>query len=469
MTLAADQQRVARLQRIDTAQDRLGPVGDLGRVGARAGHDGGTDQGRVLGPGVVVGDDHHIGMIARGLAHQRALAPVAVAARADDADDAPHHMRTQRLQRGDHRARLVGVIHKDRRTVLALRDQLHPAPYGGQLRQHAQDVVGAVARGQAQAHRRQHVFRLEPADQRQPHQMRPPHHREPQILPRRVIALAQDAQHRGLSGADGGQGQAAIGRDVGHLAAALAVDVDDGSGAVLQHAVEQKGLGREIFVKARVVIQVILAEIGEGPGLDPHPVQAALIQSVAGGLHRGMGDARGDRLGQDAVQGQRIGGGMGKLRLVIALDPHRAQADRLVAQRLPDLAGEAGHAGLAAGAGDGHDMVGLIGEPQRRGAGQGCARILGHDQRPVPARQDVGGDLGALTVGQDGGGLHAQRVLDEFAAMDGRSRQGREQVPGLDRAAVDGQPRDPRVTPTGGAQPQLRQRHVVLVHSPTRH
>ena len=26
-------------------------------------------------------------------------------------------------------------------------------------------------------------------------------------------------------------------------------------------------------------------------------------------------------------------------------------------------------------------MVGLIGEPQRRGAGQGCARILGHDQR----------------------------------------------------------------------------------------
>lgn len=54
-------------------------------------------------------------------------------------------------------------------------------------------------------------------------------------------------------------------------------------------------------------------------------------------------------------------------------------------------------------------------------------------------------------------------------AKDGRSRQGREQVPGLDRAAVDGQPRDPRVTPTGGAQPQLRQRHVVLVHSPTRH
>ena len=63
VTLAADQQRIARPQHVDTAQDGFGAVaylaGQFGTAGiGNARHHRGTDRGRLFAAWVVIGDDH---------------------------------------------------------------------------------------------------------------------------------------------------------------------------------------------------------------------------------------------------------------------------------------------------------------------------------------------------------------------------------------------------------------------------
>ncbi len=61
----------------------MGAVADIGG-GRNGGKDLGADIGGVLGAGVVVGDDHHVGQFPGDGAHFRALAGIAVAAAAED-------------------------------------------------------------------------------------------------------------------------------------------------------------------------------------------------------------------------------------------------------------------------------------------------------------------------------------------------------------------------------------------------
>ena len=233
--------------------------------------------------------------------------------------------------------------------------------------------------------------------------------------------------------------------------------------------IEQQCLGGEIVVKAGMVIQMILAEIGECARLDSHTVQTPLVQSVAGCLHRRMAHAGLGGLGQDAVQGQRIGRRVLQRSLEIALNAHRAKADRTVAQRLPDLAGETGDRGLAGCAGDGHHMTRLRLEPQGRGSGKGRARILGDDQRAIPIGQRPGRDVRPGAVGQHRRRLHAQGVANEFRPMHRRSRQGGEQMARPDRPAIQRKSGDRGIQPIPGPQAQLRQRLSALPHDLTRH
>ena len=62
----------------------------------RAGQDLGADRGRVLRARIVVGDDGHVGQLGGDLAHQRALAPVPVAAGAEHHDQPAARVRPQR-------------------------------------------------------------------------------------------------------------------------------------------------------------------------------------------------------------------------------------------------------------------------------------------------------------------------------------------------------------------------------------
>src|SRR5258707_5581553 len=88
VTLAGDQQNVARLERGHGAADRLAAIADLAHV-RRAGrplHDGGADRGGIFAARIVVGDDNPVGALGRGCAHQWSLAPVTGAAGAQHDD-----------------------------------------------------------------------------------------------------------------------------------------------------------------------------------------------------------------------------------------------------------------------------------------------------------------------------------------------------------------------------------------------
>ena len=69
------------------------------------------------------------------------------------------------------------------------------------------------------------------------------------------------------------------------------VEVDDRRAALRQHAVEQPELGREIGLEVGVVVEVVAGEVGEARRREPHAVEPALVEPVAGCLHRRMGDA----------------------------------------------------------------------------------------------------------------------------------------------------------------------------------
>ena len=109
-----------------------------------------------------------------------------------------------------------------------------------------------------------------------------------------------------------------------------------------------------VLLDGRMVVHVVAAEIGEGAGREPDAVEPPLVEAVARRLHRGMGDAGIGKLGEQLVQLDRIG--RGELTVVVAAGRHDAggaDAGRRVSRLLPDLAGEGGDRGLAAGAGDG--------------------------------------------------------------------------------------------------------------------
>ena len=142
-----------------------------------------------------------------------------------------------------------------------------------------------------------------------------------------------------------------------------------------------------------------------------------------------MGDADRGGLGQNAVQGQGSGWyGPTAVKSpctpmvprLIALCPSACQIWRvkLATEVLPDVPVTA--------------TMHWAG-PQTTARRRRPARRAGPRPPPAPrpGRQFTGGDLGALAVGQDGARALAQRILDELAAMDGRSGQAANRYPGL--------------------------------------
>ncbi len=142
--------------------------------------------------------------------------------------------------------------------------------------------------------------------------------------------------------------------DAGHARSRFAVDIHHGAGAARQQLGEQAKLLREIILEARVVVQMIARDIGEGAGRERDAVDAALLQAVARGFEREMGDAVLGKRGEDRVQLDRVGRGvLEHLGAARADDADRAEACRVESLPRPELAHEGGNRGLAVGAGDG--------------------------------------------------------------------------------------------------------------------
>ena len=100
----------------DGRPDGLGAIADLART-RRACHDLGADRGGIFGARIVVGDDHHVGLVGGDPSHDRPLAAIAVAAAAEHADEPARGEGTQGIEHMRKRVGLVGVVDDAERAV----------------------------------------------------------------------------------------------------------------------------------------------------------------------------------------------------------------------------------------------------------------------------------------------------------------------------------------------------------------
>ena len=350
----------------------------------------------------------------------------------------------------------MGIVNIDRRPVLALGRQLHPAPHACQTGQRAEHIAGRRPRANDETRRHQHVFRLKPADKVQMHLIGLALPVKTQILPRRTIALAPDPQIGPGLMADGQRPDAARGAQIGHRRPARAVQIDDRRPILGQQAAEQPRLGLGIGRHRVVIIQMILRQVGEPRRAQTHTVHPALIQPMGRGLHRRMGHPRRRGLGQHRVQRDRVRGGMARRGLPSAFDARGANVDRRMAQSGPNLAGKGGHGCFAIGPGHRDHGRGLRAKPQRRRIGQSLARIVRNDQGRLSPRQYISRQLGALSIGQNGRRAHPQGRADKLSPMHPRTGKGGKQSARAYRAAVNRQARKHRIPATACGQPKFR-------------
>ncbi len=345
MPLAADEERIARPQRIDADEDRLGAVAHLfdARFAPRLSrprHDGRTDRGRIFAAGIVVGDDHMIGASCRGRAHQGPLATIPIAAGTDNRDDPAQNVRTDRLERGFHRVGRMGVIDIDRGAILAGGGKLHPATDGREPRERMEDLVGIAPSANRQRRRDRHVRGLKPAYEFEADNPRLAFIDEPKRLTGGIEMLPRKAEIGPFAMAHGDHRMARRAGDLGLLCPARIVKIDDRRALRRQNAGEKAHLGGEIGPEGLVIVEVVLGEIRKRRSGQLHTVEPALVEPVARSLHRHVGDTRLGGLGHDLVQGDRLGRGVAQRVGPCPFNAGCADVHRLLAHILPDLATE---------------------------------------------------------------------------------------------------------------------------------
>src|ERR1043166_7417206 len=151
VTLAGDQQHIARLKRGHRAADRLTPIADLANVRRAGGavHDGGADRGGIFAARIVVGNDDAIGALGGNGAHQRTLALVAIAAGAEYDNELTFDIGPQRLDGLLQSVGLVSVVDKHRRAV-AITHKIEPPLGALQRSQRRENAIPRTTRRNGQ-------------------------------------------------------------------------------------------------------------------------------------------------------------------------------------------------------------------------------------------------------------------------------------------------------------------------------
>jgi hypothetical protein len=230
-------------------------------------------------------------------------------------------------------------------------------------------------------------------------------------------------------------------------------------GSVLE---EQPRLALAVGREARVIVEVVAAQVGEGRDGVTHAVDAPLVERMRGHLHGDRADALARETGEAAVHLDHVGGGEpGSLQA-----PHRAAAQRADQAGAPaeavERSGDQVRAGgLAVRAGDARDLHAArrlaekaVGErtelpAQSRHRERRAAR---RQWRRVQAVRRLPGDQRRARAG--GGRGVAQAVL-------ARAGHGQEQCARRDAAAVEAQVghRPRRELGRGPRAHQLAERH----------
>ena len=204
----------------------------------------------------------------------------------------------------------MGVV-DEAESAPRLADPLHAAGHAGEMvegREHAVGIRGARRRRQGEAGRDEGVLDLELPDEGQAQVPGAALEQEVHRLREALRPDGFDPQIPAASPDRADRPSCAFGRG-DHPLGIGAVGIDDRRAARRQQIGEQAQLGREILLDARVVVEMVAAEIGEARRGDPHAVEAALLDPVGGRLHGELGDALGGEPRQRLVQRHRIGGG----------------------------------------------------------------------------------------------------------------------------------------------------------------
>ncbi len=127
-----------------------------------------------------------------------------------------------------------------------------------------------------------------------------------------TILLGGDEPQRFACTTYGDQREPARLRKRRDLFASLGIHIDDGAGARRQQLAEQAELLVEIGLEARVIVEMVAGDVGEGAGGKPHAVDAALLEPMARRFERKMGDAGFGEIGEDAVELYGVRRGMGE-------------------------------------------------------------------------------------------------------------------------------------------------------------
>src|SRR3954454_16288317 len=270
VALARDHEHVAGLGHVDRLLDRRAAV-DLDLDAARAAlEDRVDDRVRVLAAGVVGGDERDVRTLARDRAHERALGAVAVAAGAEDDDEAVLRERPGRTQDVVERVGGVGVVDEDRER-LALVDRLEAARDAGRMRQGIRDRVVVDPEGADGGDRAQDVQDVEPAGQRRAQGTAAERERGT-----RRVALEVRRPQLGVGRVDADRDRLA--ELVCEPPAVGVVDVDDRRPWA---RLEQPPLGGEVVLHRRMEVEVVLREVRKHRDVPVDRVGAVELQGVA--------------------------------------------------------------------------------------------------------------------------------------------------------------------------------------------
>src|SRR3954447_25753918 len=332
VALARDDEHVAGPGHVDRLLDRRAAVGLHLDPAAASLEDLPDDGLRGIVAGVVGGDDRDVGALAGDRAHERALGAVAVAAGAEDHDEAVLRQRTGGAQDVVEGVGGVGVVDEDRER-LALVHGLEAAGDFGGVREGVGDRVVVDAQRADRGDGAQDVEDVEAAGERRAE--RCPVQRE-----RRAGRVALDGRRPELrvGGVDAdGDGVLQVLRKP---PAVGVVEVDDGG---LRARLEQAALGGEVVLHRRMEVEVVLREVREHRDVPVDRVGAVEVEGVARHLHDDRLVAGVAHLGEGPLEGDGLGRGPDHRPFVAADDGgDRADEARAAPRRLEQPAGEEG-------------------------------------------------------------------------------------------------------------------------------
>jgi len=184
-------------------------------------------------------------------------------------------------------------------------------------------------------------------------------------------------------GPKGHQGAAAGHHGGGEDAKGVGIGVEHRRRSARQQGIEKPQLGGAIGLHGLVIVEVILGEIEEGGGGEAHAVQAPLVNAVRGGFDGEVGDAEIGELRQALSDHSGVRRGETRRRQLYlpGRNPQRPHARRGPPHRGENLPAEGRHRGLAVGASDRDDDLGLPAVESGGGQGIGAARIVSLNDR----------------------------------------------------------------------------------------